>query len=361
MGLGSARDIPLAKAREKARAAREKLSDKIDPLELRRAEQAARAVAAIKQLTFAEAAKQFIAQHENGWKNPRHREQWNQTLRQYAFPVIGALPINAIDTPAILRVLEPIWQQKTETASRLRGRIESVLAWCTVRGYRTGDNPARWRGHLEQALPKRSHIAKPVNLPALAYQEVPAFLARLRIRQGVAAQALLFTVLTAARTGEALGARWSDVDLKERAWTVPAERMKAGKPHKVPLSDAAIALLESLYREGEGDGYLFIGARPGAPLNPRALHRVLARMHVGAVTHGFRSSFRTWAAEQTNYPREVAEQALAHTIPNAVERAYKRTTLFDKRRQLMAQWAKYCLSPPRQKAATDNVVTIGAR
>jgi integrase len=354
MGLGSARDISLAKARERARVAREKLSEKIDPLEQRRAEQAARAVAAIKQITFAEATTRFIDQHEAGWKNARHREQVTQTLRQYAFPVLGDLPVAAIDTPLVLKVIEPLWKTKTETASRLRGRIENVLAWATVRGYRAGDNPARWRGHLEQALPKPSAVAKPVHLPALAYPLIPTFLAKLRTRQGVAAQALLFTILTAARTQEALGARWSEIDLKERIWTVPAARMKSHREHHVPLSDAAVELLRSLYREG--DGYLFIGSRPRAPLNPKALHRLLARMRVDATVHGFRSSFRTWAAEQTNYPREVAEQALAHTIPDAVERAYKRTTLFDKRRQLMALWSKFCASP--SKAAADNVVAI---
>jgi integrase len=365
MGLGSALlgdGVTLDQARDKARAARDKLRGKIDPLDQRRAERAAARVAAIKQLTFAEAAEQFIAQREGAWKNHRHHQQWNQTLKQYAFPVIGALPVSSIDTGLVLKCVEPIWKDKTATASRLRGRIESVLDWCTVRDYRSGDNPARWKGHLEHVLPDRSQIAKPVHHPALAYQDMPAFIAKLRTHKAsVAASALLFAILTASRTQEVMGARWSEVDLKNKTWTVPAERMKAGKAHKVPLSDQPVALLRALYRDGHGDGFLFIGSRPGAALNAKALHRLLARMGEAVTVHGFRSSFRTWAAEQTNFPREVGEQALAHIISDKVEAAYKRTTLFDKRRQLMAAWAKYVTTPPVQRRARDNVVAIGAR
>jgi len=326
-------------------------------------------VAALKQLTFSEAAKQFIEQNEVKWKNPRHVEQWHQTLKRYAFPVIGNLPVQAVDTPLVLKVLERdhLWQQKTATASRLRGRIESVLAWATVRGYRSGDNPARWRNHLEFVLPKGSAVAAVEHHPALPYADMPAFVAKLRTRQGTAAQALLFSILTAARTNEMVGARWSEVDLRERVWTVPASRMKAGREHKVPLSDQAIALLRGLYRDGgDSDGFLFIGSRPGAAINAKALYRALARVGDPVTVHGFRSSFSTWAAEQTNVPREVGEQALAHTISDKVERAYKRTTLFDKRRQLMAAWAKYVTSAPVQRRTPqqrtrDNVVPIGAR
>jgi integrase len=362
MGLGSARDISLAQAREKANAQRAKLTDKVDPLTTRRSEQAARALAAIKQISFSEAAKQYIEQHEKGWKNPRHREQWSQTLRQYALPKIGALPVNAVDTPSILRVLEPIWNEKTETASRLRGRIESILGWATVRGYRSGDNPARWKGHLSEALPKRSKVAPLEHYAAMPYADVPALVARLRESRTVSAQALLFLILTAARSNEAIGARWSEIDLKTKTWTVPAERMKGGKEHKVPLSDAALDLLRNLYREGDGDGFLFIGSQPGGPLSRKALTQLLLRMGVDVTVHGFRAGFSTWAAEQTNYPREVAEQSLAHVISNAVERSYKRTTLFDKRRQLMMAWAKFCMMPPVSKRERDNVVVpIGAR
>jgi integrase len=365
MGLGSALlsdGVTLDQAREKAKAARAKLRDKIDPLEARRAEEAAKRVAALKQLTFAEAAKQFIAQHERGWKNQRHAEQWVQTLTTYAYPVIGNLPVQVIDTPLVIRVVEPIWQSKTATASRLRGRIESVLAWATVRGYRSGDNPAAWRGHLEFVLPNKGAVAKVEHHPAMAYQSLPEFVAKLRTHKTVAASALLFTILTASRTQEVVGARWSEISFADKTWTVPASRMKAGKEHKVPLSDAVVALLRGLYRDGDGDGFLFVGARPGAALNAKALPRLLARMGVAVTVHGFRSSFRTWAAEQTNFAREVGEQALAHTIKEAVERAYKRTTLLDKRRLLMAAWSRYCTNPlmPKRERGS-NVAAIGAR
>ena len=230
-----------------------------------------------------------------------------------------------------------------------------------MRDYRSGENPARWKGHLEHVLPNGGQVAKVEHHPALPYQDMPGFIAKLRTRQGAAASALLFAILTAARTNEVVGARWSEVDLKNKTWTVPAERMKAGKAHKVPLSDQPVALLRALYRDGHGDGFLFIGSRPGAALNAKALHRLLARMGEAVTVHGFRSSFRTWAAEQTNFPREVGEQALAHIISDKVEAAYKRTTLFDKRRQLMAAWAKYVTTPPVQRRARDNVVAIGAR
>jgi integrase len=364
MGLGSALSdgVTLDQAREAAKAARAKLRGKIDPLQARRAEQAAARVAALKELTFAEAAKSFIEQNEVKWKNPRHIEQWTTTLATYAYPIIGKLPVSAVDTPLVLKCVEPIWKNKNATASRLRGRIESVLDWATVREYRSGENPARWKGHLEHVLPNGGEVAKVEHHPALPYQGMPAFVAKLRTRQGAAAQALLFTILTAARTQEAVGARWSEVDLKEKVWTVPPERMKGGVAHKVPLSDQALALLRSLYRDGDGDGYLFIGSRPGQSINAKALHRLLARMQVAVTVHGFRSSFRTFAAEQTNFPREVGEQSLAHTISDKTERAYKRTTLFDKRRQLMTAWAKFCMTPPPvQRRARDNVIAIGER
>jgi integrase len=361
MGLGSALlgdGRTLDQAREAAKAAREKLRSQIDPLQARRAEQAAARVAALKQITFQEAAKAFIEQNEAAWKNPRHVEQWSQTLKDYAFKAIGALPVQVIDTPLVLKVIEPIWQSKNATASRLRGRIQSVLDWAKARGYRSGDNPAAW-DVIGKVLPKGSAIAKVNHHPAMRYEACPSFVARLQAQKTVSSSALLFTILTAARTNEVVGARWNEIDLKNKTWTVPAERMKAGKAHKVPLSDAAVDLLRKLYRDGDGDGYLFIGSRSGSALNAKALYRLLARMHVDATVHGFRSSFRTWAAEQTNFPREVGEQALAHTISDKTERAYKRTTLFDKRRQLMAAWAKYITIAPVQRQARDNVVPIG--
>jgi integrase len=362
MGLGSALlgdGRTLDEAREAAKAAREKLRSKVDPLDARRADQAAARVAALKQLTFAEAAAQFIEQNEVKWKNPRHIEQWTTTLATYAYPIIGKLPVATIDTPLVLKCVEPIWKNKNATASRLRGRIESVLDWATVRDYRSGENPARWKGHLEHVLPNGGEVAKVEHHPALPYADMPAFVAKLRTRQGTAAQALLFSILTAARTNEVIGARWDEIDFAAKTWTVPAGRMKAGKEHKVPLCDAAVALLRGLYRDSDGDGFLFIGSRPGTALNAKGLHRLLARMGVAVTVHGFRSSFRTWAAEQTNFPREVAEQALAHTISDKTERAYKRTTLFDKRRQLMSAWCKFCMTPSVQRRARDNVVPIG--
>ncbi len=366
MGLGSALlgdGVTLEAAREKAKAARHQLRDKIDPLTVRRQQHAATVAAALGSISFAEAAKQFHAHHEAGWKNRKHSKQVIQTLKTYAYPVIGALNVADIDTPAVLKVLEPIWHRTPETASRVRGRIENVLAWAAVRGYRPkGDNPARWKGHLDQALPRRSKVAKVEHHRALPYRDMPAFMQELLKREGTAAQALAFTVLTAARSGEVLGARWSEIDFKDKTWTVPAIRMKAGKEHKVPLAPQALALLQQLPRDATAaDGYVFIGASAGAPLSNMALTAVLRRMELDVVPHGFRSSFRTWAAEQTNFAREVAEQALAHVIPDKVERTYKRTTLFDKRRVLMAAWAKFCLSPSPAKAAhrENNVVAIG--
>jgi integrase len=365
MGLGSALlgdGVTLDEAREKAKAARAKLRDKVDPLAVRQQERAAAAAAALKQITFAEAAHEFHTQREAGWRNRKHAAQVLGSLKTFAFPTLGKLPVEAVDTPLVLKVLRPIWNEKTETASRLRGRIEAVLAWAQVNGYRSGDNPARWRGHLQQALPKPSAVAKVAHHAALAYADVPAFMTALRQRDGVAAQALQFLIYTAARTGEVLQARWSEIDVAAAVWTVPRERMKVGKEHRVPLSKPAVELLRSLPREN-GNAHVFIGAHNGgSTLSSTAMVAVLRRMGRDDITaHGFRSSFRTWAAEQTNFPREVGEAALAHTIPDKVEATYKRTTLFDKRRQLMAQWAKFCLSPPRQKAAADNVVTIGAR
>lgn len=365
MGLGSALlgdGVTLDAAREKAKAAREQLRDKIDPLVVRRQEHAAQAAAALGTITFAEAAQKFHARHEAGWRNQKHAKQVIQTLKTYAFPVVGALSVADIDTPLVLRILEPIWHEKPETASRLRSRVENVLAWAQVHGYRPkGDNPARWRGHLDQALPMRSKIAKVKHHASMSYHDVPAFMQQLLTRKGTAAKALAFAVLTAARSGEVLGARWSEINFKDNTWTVPASRMKAGKEHKVPLAPQVVTLLQQLPREAVAtDGYVFIGTRSGAPLSPPAMARVLHRMGHDVVPHGFRSSFRTWAAEQTNFAREVAEQSMAHVIADEVERAYKRTTLIDKRRALMTAWAKFCLSPPKAKADTYNVVGIGA-
>jgi integrase len=369
MGLGGLATFGLAEARERARLLRQQVKDGIDPLAAKRTAKAERELAAAKTLTFSEAAQQYFDQHESKWRNAKHRAQFIATLRDYAFPVIGNLPVAAVDTGLVLKVLEqkvaaergypagPLWQARPETASRLRGRIESVLGWATVRGYRQGDNPARWRGHLSEALPARSANGKVEHHAALPYAELPAFMADLRKREGVAAQALEFTVLTAARTGEVIGARWDwdEIDLKAGVWVVPAGRMKAGKEHRIPLSPRAVELLKDLYREDDND-FVFIGPRAGSGLSNMAMTTVLRRMGRSDITvHGFRSAFRDWAAERTNFPREVAEMALAHTIGDKVEAAYRRGDLFAKRKALMEAWAKYCEAPA---PAGDKVVPM---
>ena len=361
MGLGSARTFSLEEARQRAKEARQKLTDKVDPLEARRAERAEQDLAAARELTFAEAAQQYFDQHETKWRNARHRAQFISSLRQYAFPLISNLSVRAIDTGLVLKVLEQkvaaarghpagtFWASRTTTAGRVRNRIEGVLDWATVRGYRSGDNPARWSGHLENVLPKRNRIARIEHHPALRYDHLPGFLAELRLREGSAARALEFAILTAARTGEVIGATWNEIDLQQAVWTVPANRIKGGIEHRVPLSEAALDLLRALPIE-EGNPHLFVGPRSGG-LSNAALNSVLQRMERSDITvHGFRSTFRDWAAEQTNYPREVAERALAHKLRDRTEAAYERTDHFNKRRRLMAEWAKFCTTAGSARA-----------
>ena len=296
-GLGPADTFSLKEARLRARAARQLLHDGVDPIEHRKAQRAASAAAKAKELTFREAAQRYLDQHENKWKNRKHRQQWENTLKSYAYPILGNMSVADIDTPTVLRAVEPIWLEKTETASRLRGRIESVLDWCTVRGFRTGDNPARWKGHLAEVLPGRGQVAKVEHHAALPYRELPSLMQALRHREGTAARALEFTILTAARTGEVIGARWDEIDLDGMMWTVPAGRMKGGKEHRVPLSEHAIALLRELPTE-EGNPHVFIGPSQGAGLSNMAMTSVLRRMGHGDITvHGMRSTFRDWAAE----------------------------------------------------------------
>jgi integrase len=339
LGLGPVNLIGIKAARERAKKARLQLLDGIDPIAAKQAAKVSAKLAAANTLSFEAAATQYFDQHEAKWRSAKHRAQFLSSLTQYAFPVIGTLPVGAIDTALVLRVIEPIWHIKTETANRVRGRIEAVLDWAAVRGYRApGDNPARWKGHLSNVLPERNRIQKPQHLAALPYPEVPGFMAALVARPGVVARALEFCILTAARTSEVVGARWAELDLKDKVWTVPANRIKGGREHRVPLSDAVIALLKALPRERDND-FVFIGRRHGG-ISPLAMLAVVKRMG-HETTHGFRSSFRDWAAERTNFPREVAEMALAHTVGDAVERAYRRGDLFDKRRRLMEEWARY--------------------
>ncbi len=357
MGLGSANLFPLADARRRAGGLFRKVKLGTDPLAERDAEKA-KAGAVI---TFGEVADRYIAAHEAGWRNPKHRQQWRNTIDTYAAPILGALAVAAIDTGAIMRVLEPIWREKPETASRLRGRIESVLDFATARGWRSGDNPARWRGHLGNLLPARGKVARVEHHAALPWREIGAFMTDLGTQDGVAAQALRFTILTAARTGEAVGACWSEIDLQERVWTVPGERMKAGREHRVPLSTGALAVLTEVAKlrtDPAPDAPVFPGAKVGKPLSNKALLMLLRRMERGDLTaHGFRSTFRDWCAESTNHPREVAEQALAHTPSDKVEAAYRRGDMIEKRRRLMEEWAAFCARP----APVGGVVPIRSK
>lgn len=343
MGLGAFPEIPLAQAREKARAAREKIEQGTDPiLERRRAASALRAEQA-RSITFEEAARQYIDARSDEWQNAKHRWQWSSSLETFAGPVIGRLLVQDVSQAHVLAILQPIWKEKTETAVRLRGRIEQVLDWARVRGFREGENPARWRGHLEQLLPKPSKIARVEHYPALAIDAMPDFMAKLRARSGLSARALEFVVLTAARSGEVRGARWPEFDLAAKTWTIPAERMKARKEHRVPLSGSALALLAALPRV-DGSDLLFVAPR-GGQLSDMSLNAVLRRMGAPAVPHGMLSTFRDWAAERTNFPREVAEMALAHAIGNEVEAAYRRGDLFSKRAEMMAAWAEFLTRP----------------
>lgn len=342
LGMGPVALLSLADAREEAAEYRKALRLGIDPLRRKRDARDAQRAETAQRVTFQECAGRFIEAHKPGWRNPKHGDQWTATLKTYAYPVFGDLPVGAVDTGLVLKVLEPIWTMKTETASRVRGRIESVLDWAKVRGYRAGENPARWRGHLDKMLPARSKVARVEHHKALPYADVPAFCGRLRSATSISAKALEFLIMTGSRTGEVILARWPEVDLSEKVWTVPGDRMKGGREHRVPLSDRAVAILKSLPRE-DGSEFLFLGGTRGKPLSSMAMLELLRGMlpDSGTTTHGFRSTFRDWAAEQTSYPGEVAEAALAHVVGDKVEAAYRRGDLFEKRRKLMRDWARY--------------------
>lgn len=355
MGLGSANDIGLADARELASNARRLKTLGIDPIDERNKERQARKIDAAKQVTFKQAADRYIAAHSKTWKNAKHAAQWPATLKTYVYPTFGELPVSAVDKGLVLKVLEPIWTTKPETAGRVRGRIETVLDWAKAHGYRDGENPARWRGHLDKALPSRRKVRAVRNHPALPYAEIPAFMADLRNRDGVSPRALEFVILTAARTSEVIEAVWDEINLREKLWTLPAERMKAGKEHKVPLSDRAVALLRALPRE-KNNPYLFIGAKAGASLSNMAMLQLMRDLRPGFVPHGFRSTFRDWAGDQTGFDRQTIEFALAHGISDATEAAYRRGTAIEKRRRLMAAWADYCGTNPKTRAGSNVVV-----
>jgi integrase len=332
-------------ARTAAGKARRLVLEGIDPIEARRTQREARMIAEAKRLTFAQCVDRYLDAHADGWRNPKHRAQWRATLKTYAGKVLGPLDVAAVDTGLVLRVLEPIWKSKTETASRLRGRIESVLDWATVHRLRQGPNPAQWKGHLDKLLAAPTKVSKVRHHPALPFAEVGAFMGELREQLGIGAAALEFTVLCAARTGEVRGATWAEFDLDAHVWTIPADRMKAQREHRVPLSAAARAVLKKMDESRLGE-FVFPGAKEGRPLSDMSLTAVLRRMKRDGITvHGFRSTFRDWAAEQTGYPQHLIEMALAHTIANKTEAAYRRGDLLDKRARLMAEWARYCAKP----------------
>ena len=350
MGLGSAFDFALSDARDMRDRYRKLIKTGIDPIEHRKTEEAARAAERAKAVTFKDAATRYIAANRTGWKNLKHAARWEATLKTYAYPVIGEVSVQAIDTAMVMKVLDPIWSTKSETASRVRGRVESVIDSVKARGEYLGENPARWKGHLENLLPKRSRVNKVRNHPALPYAELPAFMEQLRAREGIAAAALEFQILTVARPGNALAARWAEFDRKAAVWTISGEHMKNGEEHRAPLSDAALAVLDRMEKIKDDGEYVFYSPGTRRPLSDAATGAVLDRMgRHDIVPHGFRSTFRDWAAER-GYKDAVAEAALAHTVPDAVVAAYRRTTFFELRKQLMDDWATFAASDPARAA-----------
>jgi integrase len=338
MGLGPQHTITLADARVMATEARRMKLSGIDPIDARQSERQAKRLEDARAITFKQASAAYIKANKAAWKNPKHAAQWESTLTTYADPNFGDLPVAAIDTALVMKALEAIWSEKPETASRLRGRIESVLDWATARGYRTGENPARWRGHLDKMVPARAKVQAVQHHAALPYRDLPAFMSSLCAQTGIGALALQFAILTAARTGEVIAATWDEIDLDAATWTVPKEKMKAKREHKVFLSDGALAILRPL-KESARSSFVFPGNVPDKPLSNMAMLSTLKRMNrKDLTTHGFRSTFRDWAAEETDYPSEVVEMALAHVVANKVEAAYRRGDLFEKRKGLMGDW-----------------------
>jgi integrase len=368
LGLGGLDIVSLKAARERAKAARLQLLDGVDPIDARKAAKAARALEQAKAVTFEQAARSHFKNMESGWRSAAHANEYIRSLERHVFPVIGRLPVSAIDTGQVLKVIEPLWERIPETAARVRQRVEAALDWATVRGYRSNDNPARWSGHIEHILPARNGTSIR-HFAALPYAELPAFMAELRQRDGVDSRALEFAILTAARSGEIRGATWDtkvelesgvsvvEIDLESRVWTIPNTRMKGGKPHRVPLSSQATALLEALPRDPD---HPFVFNRAGGrTLGKDSLERALARVREDVTVHGFRSTFRDWASERTAFPHEVCERALAHVTGSKSSRAYARSDLLDERAKLMSMWADYCYSKPVVGAPTaDNITTL---
>lgn len=351
MGLGPVEDVSLKMARKKARDSRLLVREGKDPISVRR-------LAVRSDIpTFKEAADRYARAHAAKWTNEHHRKVWRRQIEIHAEPKIGNFPVDEIEIHDVLRVLEPIWNDMNETASRVRGRIEKILDWATVQKFRGGRNPARWRGNLDALLPSPNEVQNVEHYKALSWSEVPAFMVKLRAREGIGARALEFTILTAARSGEVRGATWDEIDLERRVWAVPAKRMKAGREHRVPLSDPAVELLKEL-RQIEGNRIVFPSPRNGTMISDMTMTKVLRDMGVHAVPHGFRSSFRDWCAESTAYATEVAEMALAHAIPSAVEAAYRRGDLFEKRRKMMNDWGAFIDREPVKSGEKSRVVAI---
>ena len=354
-GLGKHPAISLAHARQLAEDCRRVVASGVDPIEQRAAERAAERAKAANQMTFEQCGREFFGAHEPAWTNAEHRRQWLATLASYVFPLIGPQPVAAVDTAAVLNVLTPIWNEKPETANRIRGRIETVLDWAKTKGYRDGENPARWRGHLQHTLPATRKLQPIVHFAALPYHEVGDLMAALREQTSITARALEFLILTASRAGEVRGARWDEIDVDDSMWVLPPGRMKSGRKHRVPLSPRAIAIVMEMAEVRQSE-FVFFGTKLGRAISRNTMTVLVHRMGYECTTHGFRSTFRDWAGECTSFPREIAEAALAHVTGNAVERAYRRGDAFEKRRVLMEQWAVFC-----ERRDSANVIPLRGR
>jgi integrase len=359
MGLGPLKVFGQKEATARAREAQQQIYSGVDPIDARRNQRATEARKAILTVNFETATQAYFDQHQTKWGG-KARVEFLNTLAAYAFPVLGNLPVDQVDTPLVLRAIEPIWLTKHVTANRVRSRIEAVLDWAKVRGYRVGDNPAAWKGHLDKLLPVGGDIGEVVHHAALPYADVPAFVAALRQRHDTSALALELLILTASRTAEVLKARRGEVDLEAKVWVRPPLHMKAGVEHSVPLTERMIEILKSLpHNSDSSSDLIFEGTKAGRPLGRNALSKLVGAMGINATVHGFRSSFKDWCSEQTNYPRELAEHALAHEVGNAVERAYGRSKLIEKRRRLMMEWERFVGAPAISKSA--DVTPINAR
>jgi integrase len=356
VGLGSYPIVSLVRARQEAERCRRLVAAGIDPIQARNEQRETARIKAANAITFEQCSSAFIASHELGWRSEKTSAVWRSSLKTYVLPVMGALPVQVIDTALVLKLLEPIWGEKPATASRVRAIIESVLSWAKARGYRAGENPAVWRGHLDQLLPARSKVRRVRHHPALPYAGIPVFMEQLRARGGIAPRAFEFTILTASRIAEALGARWAEIDFSHRMWIVPPERMKSGREHRVPLSARAFAIVQEMAEVRQSD-FVFPGMKQGRPLSTMGARRLVRELHDGITRHGFRSTFRDWAAETTAFPNHVVEMALAHAVSDAVEAAYRRGDLLEKRRKLMEAWAAFC----DRKSRTAEVVPIKRR